>query len=43
MSKVYIMTLKVLITDYAWPSLDIERAILQAVDAEVVAAHRGGV
>jgi D-3-phosphoglycerate dehydrogenase len=41
MSKVYIMTLKVLITDYAWPSLDIERAILQAVDAEVVAAHSG--
>lgn len=35
------MTLKVLITDYAWPSLDIERAILQTVDAEIVAAHSG--
>lgn len=41
MSKVYVMTLKVLITDYAWPSLDIERAILQTVDAEIVAAHSG--
>lgn len=35
------MALRVLVTDYAWPSLDIERAILQAVDAEIVEAQSG--
>lgn len=32
---------KVLVTDYAWPSLDIETEILQQVDAELVAARTG--
>jgi D-3-phosphoglycerate dehydrogenase len=34
-------TFKVLITDYAWPTLDIERAILTAVDAELIVAQTG--
>src|SRR5690242_3299734 len=33
--------MKVLVTDYAWPSLDIERAILSEVGAEVIAARTG--
>jgi D-3-phosphoglycerate dehydrogenase len=33
--------MKVLVTDYAWPSLDVEREILGAVDAEIVAAETG--
>jgi D-3-phosphoglycerate dehydrogenase len=32
---------RVLVTDYAWPSLDIEREILGAVDAELVVAQTG--
>lgn len=35
------MTFKVLITDYAWASLDIERDILRAVDAELIIAQSG--
>jgi D-3-phosphoglycerate dehydrogenase len=35
------MTARVLVTDYAWPSLDIERAILGEVDAELVVAETG--
>ena len=35
------MTARVLVTDYAWPSLDIERAILAEVDAELVVAETG--
>src|SRR3954468_1413543 len=35
------MTHRVLVTDYAWPSLDIERAILAEVDAELVVAETG--
>jgi D-3-phosphoglycerate dehydrogenase len=35
------VTRKVLVTDYAWPSLDIERAILADVDAELIAASTG--
>lgn len=31
----------VLVTDYAWPSLDIERDVLAAVDAELIVAGRG--
>jgi D-3-phosphoglycerate dehydrogenase / 2-oxoglutarate reductase len=31
----------VLVTDYAWPSLDIEREILAAVDAELLVAETG--
>ncbi len=31
----------VLITDYAWPSLDVERAVLAAVDAEPIVAETG--
>ena len=31
----------VLVTDYAWPSLDIEREILAAVDAELLVAESG--
>lgn len=34
-------TFKVLITDYAWPTLEIERALLAAVDAELVVAQTG--
>jgi D-3-phosphoglycerate dehydrogenase / 2-oxoglutarate reductase len=33
--------MKVLVTDYAWPSLDVERELLGAVGAEVVAAETG--
>jgi D-3-phosphoglycerate dehydrogenase / 2-oxoglutarate reductase len=33
--------MKVLVTDYAWPSLDPEREILAAVGAELVAAETG--
>jgi D-3-phosphoglycerate dehydrogenase len=33
--------MKVLVTDYAWPSLDIERAILGAVGAELIVARSG--
>jgi len=32
---------KVLITDYAWPSLEIERRILNAVGAELIVAETG--
>ena len=35
------MTARVLVTDYAWPSLDIERAILDEADAELVVAQSG--
>jgi D-3-phosphoglycerate dehydrogenase len=35
------MTARVLVTDYAWPSLDIERAILEEADAELVVAETG--
>jgi D-3-phosphoglycerate dehydrogenase len=35
------MPFKVLVTDYAWPSLDIEREILAEADAELVVAERG--
>src|SRR5919198_4498230 len=31
----------VLVTDYAWPSLDIEREILAAVGADLIVASRG--
>ena len=31
----------VLVTDYAWPSLDLEREILAAVDAELLVAETG--
>ena len=34
-------TFTVLVTDVAWPSLDIEREILEQVDAELVLAERG--
>lgn len=33
--------MKVLVTDYAWPSLDRERAVLAEVGAELVAAETG--
>jgi D-3-phosphoglycerate dehydrogenase / 2-oxoglutarate reductase len=33
--------MKVLVTDYAWPSLDTEREILAAANAEVIAAETG--
>ncbi len=32
---------KVLLTDYAWPDLDIERAVLTAGDAELIVAPQG--
>lgn len=32
---------RVLVTDYAWPTLDRERAILAAVDAQLVVAQQG--
>lgn len=35
------MTRKVLVTDYAWPSLDIERDVLGEVGAELVVAEQG--
>ena len=35
------MSFRVLITDYAWPNLEIERAILAEVGAEVVVAPNG--
>lgn len=35
------MSLSVLVTDYAWPSLDIERDILSEVGAELVVAQSG--
>jgi D-3-phosphoglycerate dehydrogenase / 2-oxoglutarate reductase len=35
------MTFKVLITDYAWPSLDIEQEVLSGVGAELVVAQTG--
>jgi D-3-phosphoglycerate dehydrogenase / 2-oxoglutarate reductase len=35
------MTRKVLVTDYAWPSLEIERKILAEVDAELLVALSG--
>ncbi len=35
------MSRKVLVTDHAWPSLDIEREILAGVGAELVVALRG--
>jgi D-3-phosphoglycerate dehydrogenase / 2-oxoglutarate reductase len=33
--------MKVLVTDYAWPSLDLERALLAEVGAEIVEARTG--
>jgi D-3-phosphoglycerate dehydrogenase len=33
--------MKVLVTDYAWPSLDTEREILASANAEIVAAETG--
>lgn len=35
------MSYRVLITDYAWPNLDLERAILNEVGAEIVVAPNG--
>ena len=35
------MTFNVLVTDYAWPSLDIQRDVLRAVGAELLVAHYG--
>ena len=35
------MSFRVLITDYAWPNLDLERAILSEVGAEIVVAPNG--
>ena len=35
------MTHKILVTDYQWPSLDIEREVLGAVGAELVVAPDG--
>src|SRR5688572_27901539 len=35
------MSFRVLITDYAWPNLEIERAILNEVGAEIVVAPNG--
>src|SRR5262245_36188161 len=34
---------KVLLTDYPWPDLELERTILAEYDAELVAAPRGDV
>lgn len=34
-------TYKVLITDYAWPTLDVERTLLAPVDAELLVAQNG--
>lgn len=31
---------RVLLTDYAWPSLDLEREILRAIDAELIVAEK---
>ncbi|MCX6050284.1 MAG: C-terminal binding protein [Chloroflexi bacterium] len=36
-------TFNVLITDYAWPTLEIERGLLAAVDAELIVAQTGEV
>ena len=36
-----LMAWKVLVTDYAWPSLDIERQILEEAGAELVVAECG--
>ncbi|MDV6247446.1 C-terminal binding protein [Rhodococcus opacus] len=35
------MSVRVLVTDYAWPSLDIERGILSEIDAELIVAETG--
>src|SRR5918911_3802701 len=35
------MPFKVLVTDHAWPSLDAERGILEAVGAELIVAETG--
>ena len=35
------MPFKVLVTDHAWPSLDVERGILEAVGAELIVAETG--
>lgn len=35
------MTRRVLVTDYAWPSLDIERALLAQVGADLIVAETG--
>lgn len=32
---------RVLVTDYAWPTLDVERDVLAAIDAELMVAHSG--
>ena len=34
---------KVLLTDYAWPNLDIERQTLATIDAELIVAPSGEV
>ena len=39
--KVDIMTFTVLVTDYTWPSLAIERDVLRAVGAELLVAQHG--
>ncbi len=35
------MTYRILITDYAWPNLDIEKEVLAAVNAELLVAESG--
>src|SRR4051812_48457946 len=35
------MTARVLVTDHAWPHLDVETAVLAAADAELVVAETG--
>lgn len=35
------MKRKVLITDYAWPSLDVEREVLSALDVDLIVAETG--
>jgi D-3-phosphoglycerate dehydrogenase len=32
---------RVLVTDYAWPSLDVERDVLESIGAELVVAETG--
>ncbi len=36
------MTYRVLVTDYAWPNLDVERKVLAQVGAELIVPTRGG-
>ena len=37
------MTYKVLLTEYVWPSVEPERAVLAKIGAELVVAPDGGV